>query len=1112
MFGRNYFNKNACRRILKQALILLSASTCFWSCSNFLDGNQLFQELNSEIEYQNAKETELLIQAEVNQGKTNPNGSQKKKMGYEFEIKFNSSENYQFHQWIVVDSETGKPIDSAVTFEDKSSSSTKAVVHKETANMWIKPECFLIPKVTGIIPEYKATGKEQDSSIIITFNNPVKKEDFDGTFANIEITMDDQDLLMGEDCYFELSELSADGKQVTIKTIKSKRLLPEDSLFAYKNIDVKIKLSALTDINNTAFKEDFDYTYKINKNTDNVIPELVDLKIYRTKNEDGSYSNPLTLSEIDQWSEEQFAQNHLKDKIYVYIKARDEGDGICGSRIKEEQLYYTLGEASGYKTDYQSSNAIFTEAGDNCFESYFEYTLTPEYDGIEKIETCIYDFAGNCLDLQSFYVIKDTDYNSSLWRFTNSFNDKPSADDSDRLSTTIYWTSIEDTYATYNDVSYKSSMEKLNIKLSYGNDLENLTEVELKPENITYEEHNYLQDTLYFDDFSESFASWFFDALNSGCYTIPYGDITKDTYVKFTISDEAGNQESETFVIPAVRNFSSHNFSEEDGCFSNIYITDPGQNSLVEKPMIYRVYDSDESSYCFQRKSAFKLTNSSQDKVYLQSVYYFKETPNQSTFFSPWSNCYSSENADTVPAIVDFKIEKDLSKNMKGEEYCYKVTMDAADYNSSYKYLLTTSNYDKVNHLMSFVKEGTEMVHYFYHEHKDMEDTRFTIYIINGSSCTQKIEICERDYETTKKDVEGPAITNWENYYSPAGGFCFDTCYDESGFKPYSQNKNFSKIEYFYIPYLSIYKYNPLNLSESEMDNYRKTAAFFSITDCNKLSAGYKCPSDPDEGYDTTGYVIDFDTKDLEDGKTYTLYAKVYDGKDNCTYKAIKNVCSNPLSEKINCAYSDSKITASIKPETGFYDYKLVWETFDKDKQCWNLNVKNYEDDYDEDGYYFGYNLSGLEYMDESEDNLYSLSVPENSDQFVRLCVYARKNAENNFLFARNDAEAVYEITTSKTQYIYTGSTTKCAVKNMIAGLSGVTIFCDKPCLYYICTSSTGYGDDQDKWERYGARILYNQIDSSCNIDDSLVQPGDKYVVIARFADNTTLMSPVMQK
>lgn len=75
----------------------------------------------------------------------------------------------------------------------------------------------------------------------------------------------------------------------------------------------------------------------------------------------------------------------------------------------------------------------------------------------------------------------------------------------------------------------------------------------------------------------------------------------------------------------------------------------------------------------------------------------------------------------------------------------------------------------------------------------------------------------------------------------------------------------------------------------------------------------------------------------------------------------------------------------------------------------------------------------------------------------------------------------------------------------------GITVISDKPCFYYVCASDIGYGKDITAWERKGARSGYG-VSTMGNVDTSLVQPGEYYVVIARFADNTYLMTDVMRK
>ena len=94
--------------------------------------------------------------------------------------------------------------------------------------------------------------------------------------------------------------------------------------------------------------------------------------------------------------------------------------------------------------------------------------------------------------------------------------------------------------------------------------------------------------------------------------------------------------------------------------------------------------------------------------------------------------------------------------------------------------------------------------------------------------------------------------------------------------------------------------------------------------------------------------------------------------------------------------------------------------------------------------------------------------------------------------------------------YFYTGNE-KCHAKNIVTGINGITVISDKPCFYYVCASDIGYGKDITAWERKGARSGYG-VSTIGNVDTSLVQPGEYYVVIARFADNTYLMTDVMCK
>lgn len=1021
---------------------------------------------------------EISFSVPAENGTISPVGDQKYNIGESFTLKFEPNEYYSFNGWTALDGD-GKDIStSMLEFSDRTSMSTKVTVLGKISGGSITPKSVKLPSVTKIIPTYDAAGKEQDSDIVITFNTPVKAADFDKTFNNINITAGGLNLLSSDNCYFELPRLSSDGKQLLIRTVKTKRIIPSESTMTYQNVSVKLNLANLTDAANVPFGNDFSYEYKVNRNVDSVIPELKDFKVFKTKNADGTYSDELTLSDIETWTENQFKQNHLKDKIYVYIKARDEGDGIYRARIKEEQLYYSMGEASNYKTDYKIVNSDFRELDDYCYETYFEYTLTPTYDGIEKVDISFFDYAEHPVNLQSFYVIKDTENSTVMWKVNNYSEDKPIDVGYDRTSTRIYWSNIEDIYATYNGVTYKTSIEDMKVSFAYGNNKDSLHKKDLSSSDIQYGDYN---------------------STYRGSYLINYEDITKETFIEFTVTDEAGNAGTKLYAIPPMRNFYSSYYELKHGSDNSYpwynYITDPVNSEIENVTVRYISYDAVENKILnnvtvADEKPVVSDANSGRHTQYLQIRYEFNDNGNISKFYAPWGTAYSHRSFDLsqAPEVPDFEGKFDDKKPLVGSKFYWRISFPVTSYHSDYKYLIVSggsSGIHDVHQLMDFVQEDNEMVCYLYSQVRT-----FDIYVMDDTKCSKPVTVTCSGGPSLASDREGPEFGYDDSYYSASGGFIFDYCNDESGYKPYEKDERYTKVEYFYIPYLPIYKYSPLNLTEAQMDTYKKTVMLSPVTEESEwLSCG------------AILYQFDFETKDFVPGELYSLYVKAYDSVNNCTYGPIDYVlCLWPLKEKLSYVYEGTTLTVSIKEEMNTTDYNVIWEEFDDTNQWWkqNRNVDTPED----------YECTSWVNMDGPVGGLYNVSVTVPKDKFVRYCV----KAHNEPFFQSLQLQVSNMVhTTTATSYLYT-SPVKCNVKNIMTGVAGTTVFCDQPCLYYICTSDVGYGRDVEKWERYGARVGYTQVSSSSNVDDSLVQPGDKYVVIAHFADNTTLMSEVMEK
>ena len=80
--------------LLGGGLLFLAGLT---SCENFLDGNNVKDEIIKEIEYNNAPECTVLLKTQAEMGEFYPEGEKKFKLGYDSEVQFTVNlANYVF--------------------------------------------------------------------------------------------------------------------------------------------------------------------------------------------------------------------------------------------------------------------------------------------------------------------------------------------------------------------------------------------------------------------------------------------------------------------------------------------------------------------------------------------------------------------------------------------------------------------------------------------------------------------------------------------------------------------------------------------------------------------------------------------------------------------------------------------------------------------------------------------------------------------------------------------------------------------------------------------------------------------------------------------------------
>lgn len=164
-------------------------------CENFLSGSEIKEELQKSINEANAAEVQIFISADADTGSVAPNGTVTYKVGKSFPVVFTESKGYQFSHWEIIDRETKRPIENAITVANSGVAETSVLVLADVKNIYLHPVCIVRPSVERISPQYADAGVPRDSAIVITFNKIISK---DNDFSKIQITSGGNSV---KDCY-----------------------------------------------------------------------------------------------------------------------------------------------------------------------------------------------------------------------------------------------------------------------------------------------------------------------------------------------------------------------------------------------------------------------------------------------------------------------------------------------------------------------------------------------------------------------------------------------------------------------------------------------------------------------------------------------------------------------------------------------------------------------------------------------------------------------------------------------------------------------------------------------------------------------------------------------
>ena len=591
----------------------LLALTCFSSCENFLDNDDIKKEIEESIEIANSSAITYYVTADEGSGTVTPEQIKAKKKE-NFDLRFKPASDWKFICWEVINKTSGEVVENAIKFDNPDQPETKAHVVNPKEGLLIHAKCVQIPTIIEYTPQKTANANQ---SITVKFNMPVEAAETDSSasffnFQNISLTCNDDDLSY---C-FETPVLNSDKTELTIvpkSTVKDGVLLRNfmiDRNLGVVNLDVIFSSSIVIEsgdsqlsISNPAFTVNFIPTIETTP------PERKVLFLTRESNisldnaegfdTEKRFSGMNLARKPDGITPEQYdklvMQNACNGTFYIYGRYVDDDSGVKSVVVTEKRTNDSLGDlvtevAKDFEYNKNSPEALFvTNAGETRF--LIKHVCSSE-NGAYSITVSVSDFCGNQEEIKGetikkYTVIKNNI--SPLMAYMRVYLTEPSVPDNSWIDYETYNAQLLEYYSTFsclfehydwhdaNDVGlYYTVMyplDKFNIFLDYIDTSSTRQIRELK-----------LQEDGY------------------GDYTVrtKFNDLSLETVVKAFSTDFLGNR-SETIVnsFADPNTIINLNITKHDD-YADVEFYQ--ENGMPANGLILIRYDSDGKAECSKQK------------------------------------------------------------------------------------------------------------------------------------------------------------------------------------------------------------------------------------------------------------------------------------------------------------------------------------------------------------------------------------------------------------------------------------------------------------------------------------------------------------------------------
>ncbi|MBR5401621.1 MAG: hypothetical protein IK102_07395 [Treponema sp.] len=930
-------------------------------------------------------------------------------------------------------------------------------------------------------PEYSSSGVYRDSAIEIQFSAPVNQSTF-----SYQILVGGQDVSSIN--YLE-PNFSEDGKIVRIRA-NSDDLI---NLEGHSSKDVTVKLSdKLRSQNGSILKTSLlSWTFRVNNSTDDVSPFFASISL-----NNGTGKNNFTEKAFFDdkgkiaWEDSDFYTNHA-NKIHFSGIAFDGGSGIDYLTVKETRLRDTKNDI----VDEPSivSNPIYLESdadGNAILDFDYQFTLVNEEykDGLVKLEIQLTDMCGNFSEVKTFYAIKDTFFTLQDLAISNIPKDIKGGETRINNAPMDFWKNFyweyeqSDIWYTIGDKAFSSLPEKYSYEFEYITDLNNeatATKYEVT-ETVTDVQNGIKKCMANRIDFTSE----------------------KLSYVRVTAYDETGAKASTVRRIPGKPRILNYTFNEDEPTRIQYIYTyadkGTGFNDLRDFPFKVVKDAAGNESLSQTGSYDYMLVDSEYtlgSTLALSRVYYQKDMninyassvadiiSGPMTFFTFTEKEEASFNK---PVFIDVEYGMDA---MDSGTYWATVEFDPNNTNNQISYYVGTGYFGDISIPPEDVALGKTTIHLPYHYYT----ADYPSYKIKIKASYRGIKLDSDDYGEVKCETDNtlPYIEEHSSCrYSISCNFLnYVSFYDRLQI-PYFDSDHEHTIQYFWTRAFS-----------QDVDIYTKDNVKSSFPSrIQKLDSTY-APRIPVCG--------------LEDGN-YIIYAQVADNEDD------------PLD-----ATSPNSLLTLGTMHVATLDKKLKVPKVEKvqDNGLYSLEYNisgNFDYDYMElfyqdvnSAYYV---IPASKVITKLSDSIQIWGIQGFNKVYIYACnfmtaipaaaTWTGEYRSNNKIGDQACKDEAFSVPV----YVYFGNSDDgWTLSNLVDNNGRVSIITNMPCFVHTLCSYYDYGTDIDQWERRGMQTQYECMNESKNYkidtsDESGINKGDYYTVIAYFADGNIMQGGVYRK